>query len=403
MTHLKEALHDLAAQGPPLGDVAERAIMAARRRRAAHRVTLVAAVAAVTAVLLQVIQSHKTAEEPTMGERTVRTIAFRNGAPEPLPDGPTTPVLLAYTVKCWPIDLGCQQWRVLTLNGQEFQVRDAIAPEKDGNHGGVLSVASDGSRIAYFDAKGRFVIRDTRTGTVSHPLSVPLKVLAATTPHVAWAPDGRRVTVDFSPLDDDKPTNQPAVLIDVTTMKVTRLPRSCCVLGVPSGDASIPMYDAYEAGVGDGLMRFLRDDGSLHSIVPIGAVESETVYSLDPQWSVISADGLRLATLMWPQGPKGPRRREETPEGTRWVRDETPELTIVDTRRATMSGHYRFPVGFQLTLPMLAGWRDPDTVLIALLWDNAGIYAIDTATGESYQLIDFPTRPARLSVATALL
>jgi hypothetical protein len=398
MNRLKGALNDLATQGPPLRDLAERAIRSARRRRAGHRIALAAAVTLVAVVLLRVWPSPATIQEPTLGQRSIRTITFANEAPEPLPPGPAGPVLLAYTVTCDPPKT-CGQWRVVMLNGQEFRVTDAIGAEvRNGmwEHDGVLSVAPDGTRIGYFDAKGRFTIRDMRTGTLHRPFSVPRPVLTMTAPHVAWSPDGRRLAVDFSPVDDDKPSGRRAVLVDLTTMATTSLPGSCCVLGLGAGDVPIPLYDAFATTMGKGVIRYLNDDGGWRGFLPLGATETASIYPLEPSRAAISADGSRFATLMWPQPVDA--------AGPGMTKDITPELTMIDSSRATMSGHHPLPQFQQPGMPAeIAGWRDPSTVLITGIDKRPGVYAVDTTTGESHQLISFPSSPARLSVAPTLL
>ncbi|GAA3800740.1 hypothetical protein GCM10022226_20430 [Sphaerisporangium flaviroseum] len=400
MTRLKDMLGEIAAQGPAIGDVADRAIGGARRHR--RRLLLLPALAVVASIAVAVALARLPTTDkdmvPAMRPEVTKTITLPSRTPAALPSGAVPPALLAYTSPCElvpePKWRDCAQWRLLTVDGRHFRVPDAIAPEiRNGmvENDGALAIAPDGRMIAYFDEAGRLLVHDLATGEVRTAFTVERAVLSTVTAHIAWAPDARRLAVGFEPLDDARPARQPAMLVDLATTRATELPGHCCVLGLGAGDALIPMYDAYANTMGSGHLRLVADDGTVRKQVSMAGVELQSVYAQSPGNTAMSPDGRRLAALIWPQGPGR-------------VHERAPDLRIIDAHQGSMGEGRSYPQFRQaMAEARLMGWRDSSTVLVGMMWERLGIYAVRTDTGEVDQLIRFTNRPDRLSVATALL
>ncbi|MEW9533140.1 hypothetical protein [Microbispora sp. NPDC049125] len=404
MTGFRQALGEIAEQGPPVGGMAERAIARARRRRlglfAAPGATVTAALVSVIVLVANGVLSGGGEREGTMRLGATQTVTSMGRTPEPLPARGVPAVMMAYTVTCpgaGPRWQACSQWRLVTTDMRQFRVDDAIAPEvRDGSleHQGALAVAADGRRVAYFRSDGRFVIRDLARGGVESPFAVKRADLREVTAHIAWSPDGRRLSVSFDPADDDRPTTLAARLVDLKTMATVTLPLHCCVLGLPAGDAPIPMYDAYATEVGRGSLLLVGDDGAVRRRLPIGEIERSSVFSRHPGNTAVAADGTRLAALLWPDRPPDDRGHHVY----------VPELTTFDVARGAMTRRHALP-RFQQVMgeAELLGWRDAATVLVGMRYERRGVYRVNADTGETHQVVGLTAQPERLSVAYGLL
>ncbi|GAA4048693.1 hypothetical protein [Nonomuraea soli] len=256
MTHLfRDRLEDLAGQAPSgPGDLAERAVRGARRRRAG---TLLSALAAVIALSLGA--AAVTADRGGDDGVTTGTVS------ETLPPSGVGPLSHAYYDFCgekW--DMGgntasftgraCTQWKVVTRSGQTYRMPEALSvyteqsAENYMNTGAPVAITPDGLRIAYYDeAAQRFAVRELDSGRIVHgPQTVTRAELVSRGTLLMLSPDGRRMATHDT-------------ITDLETGETTAVPKGWTTTKLPNGD--LPAVVTSERGpiglLADGQVREL--------------------------------------------------------------------------------------------------------------------------------------------------
>lgn len=413
MTRLNDKLTEWAEDAPPLGDIADRALTRsrARRRRIWTRVVPVAAAAAVTAIAVVVagIWSPWSGPSrdhglPPVHRPELHQVQVPTKAPKPLPAKGVKPAVVGYRPSCQSATSKkqlqqCHGWRLVNADGTQWSVDDAY-PDW-GKFGrinvGALAVSPGGKRVSYIRKDRALVIRDLASGRVRTPLTVPKKVLTKTEIHLSWSPDGKWLSVDYSPVDDDHPTVEPGKLVNVKTLKLTKLEMNCCVLGLPDGARPVPLFSSY--GPKDTRNRLWLQGRGRTSKVRINAA-SLSVYPFESN-ALISAGGRTLAAVLQDNSvPFDPKTFE--PKKVIW------RLQLINTRNGKVTEQHRLVPelghkvrkGRRPTAPVLYGWQDPKDVFVGR---GNSIYTINTRTGATHLTLRFSELPEAVQIATHLL
>jgi hypothetical protein len=394
MTDLKDLLDAVADRAAPIEDLADRAVNGAirRRRRAMIAAPLVAAALAATAVLVPTQLERRSMEPerptPTSTVRPVPGIPqveIRTKDQPPLPERITRPAVLAYAAACSAGDRCTNPWRLLTVDGKQWNIADAAG---DGLDTGAVSVAPNGERIAYLakhprNGSGYLVVRGLASGDVERPMEFPAAVIDQYKTSLSWSPDGRWLGIDFRPVRQVAAGNaRKATLVDTTTMKTYPLPEPCCLAGLPS--RATGWFPLVRQAVGQpGAQRTLRLSwsGDVTGEVPATA---GGISASGPDQSMISPDGSVFATLGHP--------------------NVEAELAVVDAESGTVSTRRRLTGlgGSPDPAFLLLGWTGSHTVLMLAGPGGSaeGIYAIDVRDGTARLTYQLTGQPDRLSVAT---
>lgn len=407
MTRLNDNLREWAADAPPLGDIAARAMAQSRlrRRRVWTRTVPLAAAAVLTTVAVLIaglwgtwIGGDRNGLPVVNGARWEKIPAPAR-PPAPLPADGVGPAVAGYVPGCsnavgqaaW---LRCLGWRLVTADGRQWQVTNAYPPSEwmhMRDDVGALAVSPDGEQIAYIRKDRVLVVRDLASGTVRDVLTVRKRVLAYARIDLSWSPDGRWLAMDYFPVnlppDGRHPTDEPAVLIDLQGMDLTRLPLGCCVLGLPEGGQPVPLYAAYgPRGMPDTIRLVGR--GRQSSVrVPVRYANG---YPYDSTQTVersvmISPDGQLLARINYD-------------DWTAQLIDVRTGKTIV--RHALVSELDQSGPGERSGYPTIYAWRDARTIIVGL---NQRFYTVDVRTGTTRQLLKFVRGgPIRVSFAAHL-
>jgi hypothetical protein len=437
MTWLKDSLEDLAHDAPPIGDLAQRSRARAQRLRwfnLGGSVTAAAglAVAGVTAVAL-VVAGLPGSSPPVPTERTdgVRPagssvlgqpIRLPERTPAPLPAGGIGRVALAYTLDCSGVSdrAECASWRVLTADGKHWRVADAMragprGPDKAWGQPSGLAVSPDGRSIAYFREDGTFGIRDVRTGEFRPAFRETSSQVGWDTVAVVWSADGSRVAVSYA-FAGPQATGR---IVDRESLRVTTLPVSCCVLGLPGGSGDVLMFESGSESTRPRELLAVGADGSVRRRVPFDDVLAlADDVRVEYQWSQLSPDGRSLVGLV--NVDEG-QKESDAFEGDLPAYQTDRRLHVVTISASTGAVDGRHPVSDPTVLhyAKVLGWSGRSELLVAGQAgssydevktddpDYAGgtVYAVNVATGVTRRAVSFAggAEPTLLSVAADLL
>ncbi|WP_371782365.1 hypothetical protein [Streptosporangium subroseum] len=174
MNLLRDELHGIADEVPPV-DLAERAIRGARRRRAgAMALTVATAVAVVTGGTTILVNGTPRAERPVVFTTVPETVPDVSEAVPALPKKGVGPLIRAYSSPCrLSIDASkaCVggRWWVSTASGATYELTEAmgLALADSKRVIGPVTITQDGRRIAYYSEKQRAIeVRDLASGRI---------------------------------------------------------------------------------------------------------------------------------------------------------------------------------------------------------------------------------------------
>lgn len=419
MTNFRELLHDVADQAEPIDDLAGRALRQRPQSRptpvvfaAAASVVVVLALAVVGIRVLDNSGSESDHETITTGPDGSLTVRFPETA-QPLPDKGVGPALLSYQMSCNDADgnrRDCDNWRVVTTDGQHYDVEETTDPGDPRDLAGPeLAISPDGDRIAHLREDGAFVMRELESGQITTLFEWDPNVFYSHTFSYAWSSDGRWLYVvpgaDACPPDPDGNgcrrynVDEQSMLVDTETGDAVPVGYGRgSAYGLPDGNRPFPFGGGGNVGTG---LPLVDHDGEV-----VGEISYELMpgRNVDGMLANISPDGQTLPVITFPKD------KASDVDGGR------PLVTVVDVENERILRDFRIERGWKVwDSPDFMGWQDNSTVLIetSYLKDQlkegtrpdpgdgvpVNVDALDVETGELHRVLRLPNLPWGLHVA----
>lgn len=425
MTRFRDAVHDLAEQAPPVGELAERALDGARRkhRRALVPAAAAAMIAAISAGVLLVSMLAVPVQDPlrdNAGDPKITTDTLID-IPDTAPRLPTDDVgaaLMAYSINCEkddPSEFPPQCWRIMTTDRKHWSVSDAAASthQDPGAIDSPVVVAPIGDRIAYVRPNGTFVIRHLQSGTVDEIFQWTRREISFLT--ISWSANGRWIVVtpDGGDVWGFKEPTPNALLVDTDTMDTVDISAYGRSFGVSN---SKPFPFGFETSTSArGIPRVDALPVIDHAGRQVGAVSAKLLPGrqrhIDGVTGKVSPDGRVLAAI----GTNYSDQQDDPNYGAT-------ALTFIDVANNRVAHEYFYHDHEHTWLVLqILGWRDNSTLLVMLgdrqLKANPdpeddypyegeleiSVVGLDVETGNRTPLIRFSDYPNQLSLAPGLL
>ncbi|MEU6778487.1 hypothetical protein ABZ912_04740 [Nonomuraea angiospora] len=227
MNPLREDLHALAEQAPAV-DLAAQAVRGARRRRATRLAVAIAAATCLVAGGGTVLFQQLRPEPPVMLTPPETTVS-------PLPAEGVGPIEQAYRPECRTTACTKRAWRLVTRDGDTYELPAGTGP---------LEVTADGRRLAYYSSKQHtIVVRDLASGKIwKSPLKQPAEDFSGSAEHaLRLSPSGLRFIVSSWGGRRD-----PNKLVDVERGTVSDLPRGWWPVSVSDGSGPVVLAKPYD-------------------------------------------------------------------------------------------------------------------------------------------------------------
>ncbi|GIH91056.1 WD40 repeat domain-containing protein [Planobispora siamensis] len=373
MTRLHDTLHRIADEAPAV-DLADRAVRGSRRRR--RRRTALAAVAAVIAGglavgggtgLLPFRPAHDTVASPV----NPRSWEIESS---PLPDSGVGPLAYAYPTSCpdrdAPPDCESGAWRVVTRDGETYDVPQALGLDSGGEIRGPLTITPDGRFMAYYSRRdGTFKVRDLESGKeLTAPSKVEKEQLNGEV-FLRLSDDGRHLAVTVF-----GSSKRLAVSIDMRNGRTTGLPSGWMPVSVANDGDPITVVD------------WTDTSSTVRLISPRGDGPAYVIPEYGQRFSALSPDGRTIVKIGMTRNGDGPL-------------DEDGTLGVYDTVEKSWSKVEIRGLPDDTVALRLGHWLDGTTVTAWTVVsadghrqddDTTTVHAVDITTGQARLLRTYP-------------